>query len=54
MLPDILENNIKKITIEKNGDRQTEKRAEKIMTEANIRQSQRVGESRECLKQQSQ
>ena len=53
MLPHILENNIEKITIEENGDRQTEERAEKIMTEANIRQGQRVGESRKRLKQQS-
>ena len=54
MLPHILENNIEKITIEKNGDRQTEESAKKIMTEANIRQGQRVGESRECLKQEPQ
>jgi hypothetical protein len=54
MLPHILENNIEKITIEKNGDRQTEECAQKIMTEANIRQGQRVCESWERLKQESQ
>ena len=54
MLLHILKNNIEKITIEKNGYRQTEKRAEKIMPEANIRQGQRVSESRERLKQEPQ